>query len=179
MIYINVNYGYPWQKGKLREDSKYCFLRDIAAGSIKAVSGMKSAENIEVRVHQSRLRVLHGAHILDDIRRRIQAADVLLFDLEERNANVMLELGIALADPIDGPKVFILMPENDSIPSDLSGYLVTKYRETDEYSLVDPLGFQAALRSALKDRVRRKGVNLSWGSALDSDDETVETSSEP
>jgi hypothetical protein len=54
------------------------------------------------------------------------------------------------------------MKETQRIPSDLSGYLITYYKETQEYTLVDPQGFYAALRSAVIERAKRHGVFLNW-----------------
>lgn len=174
MIHLNLHYAYAWEKILPVEDPKYLFLRGIATGAASAVMKMRSPQGASIGVNSSRLRARHGALLLDQIRRRIREADVLLFDLEGRNANVMFELGLALADPLSGPGVFILLPEGESPPSDLSGYLFSKYRVTEDYSLVDPSGFHAALRSALIDRARQKGVDLSWRNAEPRDDATDE-----
>lgn len=178
MIHLNFHYAYSWDKSRPSDDLKYVFLREIAKGAASAVMKMRSPDGVPIGVNPSRLRARHGDLLLDQIRRRIREADVLLFDLEGQNANVMFELGLALADPLDGPAVFILMPEADSPPSDLAGYLFSKYRVTEDYSLVDPNGFHAALRSALIDRARRKGVDLSWRGKPEPGDDALDDETE-
>lgn len=176
MKHLNLQYAYAWEAGQPDDDPKYRFLRGIAKGAAAAVMKMQGTEGGSIGVNYSRLRARHGALLLDEIRRRIQAADVLLFDLEDQNANVMFELGLALADPTSGPTVFILMPERGTAPSDLAGYLFSKYNVTEDYhyKLVEPSGFHAALRSALIDRARRKGVDLSWSEDVTSGDDSTE-----
>ena len=174
MKHLNLHFAYAWEAGQPDDDPKYRFLRGIAEVAATTVMKMRGPEGGSIGVNYSRLRARHGALLLDEIRRRIQAADVLLFDLEGRNANVMFELGLALADPTSGPTVFILMPERDTAPSDLAGYLFSKYHVTEDYHLVDPSGFHAALRSALIDRARRKGVDLSWREGVESGDDSGE-----
>jgi hypothetical protein len=174
MKHLNLHFAYAWEAGQPDDDPKYRFLRGIAEVAATTVMKMRGPERGSIGVNYSRLRARHGALLLDEIRRRIQAADVLLFDLEHRNPNVMFELGLALANPASGPTVFILMPGEDSPPSDLAGYLFSKYHVTEDYHLVDPSGFHAALRSALIDRARRKGVDLSWREGVESGDDSGE-----
>jgi hypothetical protein len=161
-VILNIYFGYEWKKERTEKDPKYQFLKRVTTVAAAAVSGMRGLNGERIHVNCSRLRARHGAPLLDVIRRRIQLADVLLFDLQELNPNVMFELGLALANPSEDRAVFILLPEGHSSPSDLAGYLLSFYRETDEYSLVDSQGFNAALRSAMIHCVRKKGVQLSW-----------------
>ena len=141
-------------------DPKYLFLKSLADTGTQAVNGMTWANGEPVKAYSSRLRVLHGALIIDDIRSRIRTSDVLLFDLDQENPNVMLELGIALANSEDGKRIFVRMKQGQNIPSDLNGYLISFYEESDEYKLMDPKGFYAALRSAVIQRAQIKGASL-------------------
>jgi hypothetical protein len=160
---ISVLFGYPWDsKNRPANDVKYNFLHGIIKKGTAGMEKMIGEGGERVTVTNSRLRGKHGAPILDDIRSRIHAADVLIFDLDECNPNVLLELGVALANPLEGKFVFILMKERQRIPSDLSGYLISYYKVTHEYTLVDPLGFYAALRSAVIERAKRHGIFLKW-----------------
>jgi hypothetical protein len=162
MTKLFIRFGYQWAKVPLSEDPKYKFLKQITGSGVKSIGGMVGENGERVEAVCTRLRGRHGALILDDIRSRIRSADVLLFDLNDENANVMLELGIALAKPEDGQFIFILMKEGAPIPSDLSGYLISFYKETEDYVLVDPHGFHAALRSALIQRAYGKAISLKW-----------------
>jgi hypothetical protein len=157
MIYLDLRFGYSWSSGLPQHDPKYCFLRDIAKPSAEACQKRFGRDLLSVRL--SRLRARHGIEVLPEIRRRIQNADVLLFDLDRWNPNVLIELGIALSAPNLGAAVFILLEEGQDIPSDLNGYLVTYYRKSKNYSLVDPAGFRSALYSELLQRARAKGIS--------------------
>jgi hypothetical protein len=160
---ISIMFGYPWDaKKRAVNDAKYDFLKEIIKKGTAGTETMSGEGGERIAITVARLRGKHGAPILDDIRSRIHAADVLLFDLDEGNPNVLIELGMALANHSDGKFVFILMKETQRIPSDLSGYLITYYKETQEYTLVDPQGFYAALRSAVIERAKRHGVFLNW-----------------
>ena len=161
-VILNVCFGYEWKKERSEKDPKYQFLHRVTNAAASVVEKMRGRNGERVHVDCSRLRARHGAPLLDVIRRRIQLADVLLFDLQELNPNVMFELGVALANPSEDRAVFILLPEGCSAPSDLAGYLLSFYRGTVEYSLVDSRGFTAALRSAIIHCARKKGVQLSW-----------------
>jgi hypothetical protein len=161
-VLLNIRFGYPWRDGIPEDDLKYQFLRNLGAGAGEAVERVRGPNGQRLRVRTARLRGLHGAAILDDIRRRIFDSDVLLFDLGGTNSNVLIELGMALACSENNRAVFVLLPEGAPVPSDLSGYLVTYYRETDEYRVVDHRGFHAALRAALFNRARSKEGWLSW-----------------
>lgn len=157
MICLDIRFGYQWSQGLPQYDTKYCFLRDISKPSAEACQKRFGRELLSIRL--SRLRARHGIEVLPEIRRRIQTADVLLFDLDRLNPNVLIELGIALSTPNSGPAVFILLEEGQDIPSDLKGYLVTYYRKSKDYSLVDSAGFRSALNSELLLRARAKGIS--------------------
>jgi hypothetical protein len=159
---ISVVFGYPWDaKKRPEDDAKYDFIKAIIKKGTAGTETMSGEGGERIAVTVARLRGKHGAPILDDIRSRIHAADVLIFDLDEFNPNVLLELGMALAHSSEGKFVFILMKETQRIPSDLSGYLVSYYKETHEYTLVDTQGFHAALRSAVIERAKHHGIYAS------------------
>jgi hypothetical protein len=164
MTRLSIRYGYPWENNSPCEDAKYFFLKHIAESGAAAIESMIGPNNERVEVVCSRLRGQHGCLILSNIRTRIQSADVLLLDLDGYNANVMLELGMALSNSENGQFIFLLLKEGQSIPSDLSGYLISFYQETEDYALVDANGFHAALRSALVKRAQFKGIALKWKS---------------
>jgi hypothetical protein len=162
MTTLEIRFGYAWSKKKLKDDPKYVFLKSLADKTAKAVEAMAARDGDNVVVNLSRLRARHGVEILSELRKRIYSADVLLFDLDGENANVTLELGMALAfaKSEDNAALFILVKQGQIVPSDLSGFLVTYYDETEDYSLTDPSGFTAALRSELIQRARSKGAKI-------------------
>lgn len=173
MAHLNIRIAYPWGKGATSKDQKYLFLKGLVRNTASAVEKMAVLEGAAIQVSVSRLRARHGVEILAEIRRRIRSADVLLFDLDNENPNVLIELGIALSSIENAPAIFILLKEGQKIPSDLSGYLITFYREIEDYRLVDSSGFTAALRSELMARAREKGI--SFGSNLAPNEDAIKS----
>jgi len=112
----------------------------------------------EARV--SRLRGQHGYMLLPNIKKRIDAADILVMDIgsvnksESFNANVLVELGLAISSGhSDRGRIFILKPLDIDAPSDLKGFVFTEYSigKEGQIKLVDDAGFRASLRSAFYD----------------------------
>ena len=114
-----------------------------------------------------RLRGHHGTTLIGGILRKIERADILLFDITGDNPNVHFELGYALAiKGADSGKVFVFRESgkdktnsSDKPCSDLSGYMLTLYKRNETttgksgskpgFKLNDPKGFLAALRTIL------------------------------
>ena len=143
-----------------------------------------------LRVSVGRLRGRHAGTITGAILKRINEADVVIFDISGRNPNVHFELGCAVAmKGIESGRIFIFCQSGDKSAeidreifrpaSDLSGFLFTLYsrntksaKRLDSYAKLDDLaGFKAALRSTLIEVASEKGM---WGASkqtLDSDAE--------
>ncbi|MFN5960380.1 MAG: hypothetical protein ACK5CW_02725, partial [Verrucomicrobiota bacterium] len=114
MIALNIHIAYEWG-GELAQNSlKYGFLRDLAKSVAQDCQRREGHQSLSIRL--ARLRGRHGAEVLPEIRRRIQSADVRLFDIADWNPTVLVELGIALAQPHGGPAVFIFLKEDQKIP---------------------------------------------------------------
>jgi hypothetical protein len=150
---IKIAIGYSWS-GTVHRDSRWKDLRDFcvraadyglkqaAASFRKQVSTDDDKENTIPRsfprVDVARLRASAGQFVWPSISRRIDAADILIFDITaaedtttgkaQRSANVWLELGYALAQSSrDGKAVFVVHAEHDGhkeIASDLQGLMV-------------------------------------------------------
>jgi len=70
-----------------------------------------------------------GGHILSDVLRGIQEAQILVADLTGRNPNVFYELGIA--HMVKQPKDIILLTQNISaVPFDLQSFRCIQYTQT-------------------------------------------------
>lgn len=171
-IILKISIGYQWTKDSIIKDQKWQFLRKIAQSAADSIQ-KKSNQDFQIIVDVNRLRSAHGGIILNEIRQRIMKSDVLIFDVEEQNKNVYFELGMALATREESRDVFVFSKSKDSIPSDLQGFLISYYEGTDEYKLIDPKGFHAAIRSVLIKKLRENGYMCS-----DDSDTFLETESE-
>lgn len=111
----------------------------------------KSGE--EIRLEYKRLRGSAGKPILQSIFKRINECNALIVDISEKNPNVFIELGIAIArtKTDESFSLYIIKEMKDSpdsisnkegseqttnfladLPSDLQGYFITGYVNTKE-----------------------------------------------
>jgi hypothetical protein len=111
----------------------------------------KSGE--EIRLEYKRLRGSAGKPILQSIFKRINECNALIVDISEKNPNVFIELGIAIArtKTKDSFSLYIIKEKKDSpdsisnkegseqitgfladLPSDLQGYFITGYVNTKD-----------------------------------------------
>jgi hypothetical protein len=95
--------------------------------------------------------------VLGSITKRIDSADVLVFDVSGGNRNVHFELGYAVAKKgAESGRIYIF---SDSLPiaSDLSALMVAHYKHRSpsldgkSFELVDARGFRAGLISTLRE----------------------------
>ena len=187
-VSINVRVGYAWQKFPDDGIDGANVLHDTFWQSLKKLfkptcAGLEKRRN--VRVDFGRLRASHGRLVWPSIEKRIENADVLLFDvaeaplkhipakgvvefpkvLESLNGNVLLEIGYALGR---GKRVMLMCPKHlfELIPSDLKGFLWTVYKgyfKNGEMVRVfaDSHGAIPAFRSILSDALTDKETNSS------------------
>ena len=89
-------------------------------------------------------------HLLSTLRDRIERADVLVMDLAGHNANVLLEVGMAVAmKKGESGALIILKPKNEALPSNLQGLVYCSYDKALRKGLEDQTGFRAALRTRI------------------------------
>lgn len=187
---INVRVGYGWQKpldsdarlsgANVRNDTFWKSLQEMFMPTCKGVEKSK-----KTKVHFDRLRASHGRLVWPSIVKRIENADVLVFDVaaaplkpipqtgvvalskvqKSLNVNVLLEAGCALGE--DKP-VLLMCPEHlhKLIPSDLLGFLWTKYKGYFKdgklvRNFVDSPGAVSAFRGLLLDAWHEKNEGLS------------------
>jgi hypothetical protein len=106
------------------------------ASMIKNRFNGKTKNNIKYNINYRRLRASAGRTMLDSIIKRIETAQVIVFDLTRNSPNVFLELGIALSISRDNeyPSIYLIkeLTLNEYImtglPSDLQGYFITSYK---------------------------------------------------
>jgi hypothetical protein len=193
---IRIAIGYGWREfdgGSHGLNPHWRFLKKSVESVVSELGkrALKRQKPIfPLRVSVGRLRGRHGGTVTGAIFKRIEQADVLIFDISGRNPNVHFELGCAVATKgIESGRVFIFCQsgveasdghqEKFLTPSDLAGFLFTRYsagsksaKSSDPYAVLeDSAGFKAALRSTLIEVASEKGM---WGASkqtLDSDGE--------
>jgi len=173
---IRVVVAYPWKiedEHKVvpaRLDSRWKTIKAyaISAGeSVKTSVTRRAPAPVRFIFEVSRLRGTHGRMLLDNLRKRISEADIVIADIgsrdgEEFNSNVLLETGMAIGRDAQALRdIFILKPAKLSIPSDLNGFLFTDYEVTNSegvIKVIDDSGFRAALRSAVMRRALQRNM---------------------
>ena len=137
---VNVYVGYAWN-GVVSEDEHWESLRDLFSKYKEKFDGRFKEYGITLSVQ--RLRGTHGEKNFETISEKIASADVLVFDITNKDAtglnpNVMLELGMAIA--LKKPLfIFVNDKLKEKIPSDLAGYLFTFYSDEENKKLKDRL----------------------------------------
>ena len=161
---ISIRVAYGWS-GDVRTDARWIGIRDFLKGVVKEAearfrrrSGGQEPPPVEVR----RLKAIAGQPIGASIFKRIAETDVFVADIShrtrkgqrERTANVLVELGAALAN--ERTEVFVLEDVKKGEPlegiADLSGVLIGVIR-ADEKTGADErthlLNSDAGLRQRL------------------------------
>lgn len=174
---VQIYVSYAWGKDgddliPPRQDKKWRNLQSLIKNVVdevkKRVEKRPGEFALDVRIN--RLRGRHGSHLLGTLRERINRGDVLVMDIADTevagvgfNPNVMLELGMAIGiGKLEARGLFVLKPKTLKWPSDLSGFLYSEYdpekTNVDNYRLADTQGFRAALRSAIEEIARARGM---------------------
>lgn len=175
---IQISIGYGWSEHGSGEDGlneHWAFLRDTINRVVDSFmqESKKRPKPINVlKISKPvRLRAGHGTVLLNDILKRIDQSDILIFDISGHNANVLFELGYAAAKKgliKSNPKIFIFEGKNSKTPSDILGVSRTKYeihanfKKTKglKYATLKGNGFRSAFRKALKEVAIK---NRMWG----------------
>lgn len=173
---VRIFVGYGWEKNvSARSDRFWNALRNKLNTIVSSFNGSSPDKFVSVGVN--RLRASHAEFIFSGVERRIEDADILVFDVADTqsevtgeknekcytrfNANVLFEIGLAIGK---GKQPFLLCPKSlkDAIPSDLSNYLWSFYthKENSDGSLTlcfeDAVGFANCLRGLVSTRIREK-----------------------
>jgi len=89
-------------------------------------------------------------NLLSTLRERIERADALVMDLAGHNANVLIEVGMAVAlYKGESGALIILKPKDERWPSNLQGIVYCNYDKSLRRGLEDQAGFRAALRTRI------------------------------
>ena len=191
---ITVAVGYGWQtfdesetSNKDKKSKGYDVLYDAFWKSIKSkfqpkCEGVKKSLNAKISF--KRLRASHGKLVWESILKNINNADVLVFDvaaapevkdmpkdwsnikdvIKSFNYNVLVEIGVALG--LD-KRVVLMCPDHlfDKVPSDLKGYLWTKYtgeisKDGFERCFCDERGIQNAFMGMIREAIQEKNNEI-------------------
>src|SRR5215212_940603 len=154
---VEICVSCPWSKrGKstvpIRQDKRWAFLRGLVNKVIDEcetrVRLAPGEHKLDVRLY--RLRGRQGMHLLSTLRDRIERADALVMDLAGNNANVLLEVGMAVAmKKGESGGLIIVKPKNEPLPSNLQGLVYCNYDKLLRKGLEDKAGFRAALRTRI------------------------------
>lgn len=124
---FTISGGYQWSS----KNAKLA-IQQVSNYAINRFDG-KNGKNLKYNINYRRLRSSAGRSILDSIMAKINNSQVIIFDISEKNPNVMLELGYALALSNENEFLSIYLickkgePLPKDIPTDLHGYFISEY----------------------------------------------------
>lgn len=172
LIYVGYAWGHA-EEGQSPKNSKglnkhWDFLRnslETVTRALEKYANRRKKAQYPLRVDVRRLRSRHGGTVIGSITRRMDEADVLVFDITGDNPNVLFELGYAIARKgVDSGRVYVFS-DSSKAPSDLRGLMLTTYIEkatgdslVKTFSLQDGKGFQAAFLSTLREIAIVRGM---------------------
>lgn len=149
---LNVVFG-------LQYESDY-YITDDIINNIKiyfeeAVTNFNSKDllNCVVELKFEKLAAGLGEHVFNKIASDIISSDIAVFEVSDRNPNVMIEMGVALTW---GVRVLPLREiDSPDVPSDISGHSWVKYSESGEK--INDDSFQEKLDEMVERAIIKKG----------------------
>lgn len=172
---IKVYVGYAWQKvNDCKSDERWTEIKKYFKRTNDYLE-----EHYGVGVDFRRLRASHGRFIWESVRDKISGADVLIFDVASLpvgavangkeiayrnfNANVLVEVGAALANP--NVRMLLLCPKSlkSKIPTDISGICYSSYvdimgKNGINRKYEDKWGILPMYRSMVADVIESRGL---------------------
>jgi hypothetical protein len=124
---FTISGGYQWNS-----NSAKLAIQHISKHVINRFDG-KNEKKLKYNINYRKLRSSAGRPMLDSILKRIKNSQVIIFDITEKNPNVMIELGYALATVTSTEFLSIYLickkgePLPKEIPTDLHGYFISEY----------------------------------------------------
>lgn len=150
---LHVCLGYQF-KSKHYDSAK--LSKNIENSFRRAVDDYNQLPNaIQTELNFRALAAGYGEHLFNEIARDIIASDIAVFETSDFNANVMIEMGVALTW---GVRVLPIKAHTcEKPPSDISGQTWVDYRDSGK-TFVDTLHQRKLVRMierALRKKVRR------------------------
>jgi len=159
--FFTISAAYKWPNTNKKEKTNNS---EIAIKHIAKMIGSRfnnKDRSSQKLISYKRLRASAGKTMLDSIIKRIETSNVIIIDISENNANVFLELGIAIALTRNNNNISVYIikekKENQSllssIPSDLQGYFISEYtvNAKGEATFHDNNSLRMSIESDVKD----------------------------
>ncbi len=158
---FTISAAYKWPDSNKKEKTNNS---EIAIKHIAKMIGSRfnnKDKSSQLQISYKRLRASAGKTMLDSIVKRIETSSVIIIDISENNANVFLELGIAIALTRNNNNISVYIikekkenqPLHTSIPSDLQGYFISEYsvNTKGEATFHDNNSLRMSIESDVKD----------------------------
>lgn len=146
---INVFAGYQFDSDYFNRselDEAIVWACDIAARDI--------SKKYEIDLKYTPVDITPGNIMIEGLKSLINASDICIFEASDRNNNVFIELGLALA--FDKPIIILLNTsalEDIKLPSDISGIVVLKYSDMGKLKAkLSKILYDITLKALLSDR---------------------------
>ena len=156
---ISAAYHWPDIRKKEKTNHSEIAIKHIANIITNRFNGKEKFPGINISY--KRLRASAGKTMLESIFKRIETSNVIIFDITEKNPNVFLELGIAIALTKSNYNisVYLIKEKNEKssvakdLPSDLQGYFISEYvvNSKEEVSFQDNNSLRMSIESDVKD----------------------------
>lgn len=108
-------------------------IQNIKAHFEKTIQSYNENNKEKINLKFDKLEAGYGGHIFNSIACSIIGSDIAIFDISNKNSNVMIELGVALTWGI------LILPiqekSSPALPSDISGQTWIKYTESGKIIL--------------------------------------------
>ena len=130
-------------------------IENIKKYFLIAIENFKSDHHDEgnIKLNFKKLGADYGSHIFNGIAESIIGSDIAIFEVSDRNPNVMIELGVALTW---NRRVLPLRELNSpESPSDISGQHWIKYEQSGE--IIDDEDFNDKLDIMVERAILKKG----------------------
>ena len=159
---FTISGGYQWSS----KNAKLA-IKQVSDDIINRFNG-KNGKKLKYNINYRRLRSSAGRSILDSIVTKIKNTQVVIFDITDKNPNVMLELGYALALSNDNEYLSIYLickkgePLPKNIPTDLHGYFISEYtiNSKDKVTFNDNGSLRMSIESDVKEYFNQITTNF-------------------
>jgi hypothetical protein len=144
-----VVFGHQWESKVFTTQDLRKSVGEMFAGALAAV--LSGHKDVNMVLDYRPLKGGYGEHLFNEIARDIISADIAVFDTSDMNANVMIEMGVALTW---GTRVLPIHEKSaPRPPSDISGQTWVEYTDSGR-SWTDPE--HAEKLKAMVERAARK-----------------------
>lgn len=149
---FTISGGYQWNSSNAK-----LAIQKISNSIINRFDG-SNGKKLKYNINYRRLRSSAGRSTFDGIVTKIKNSQVIIFDISEKNPNVMLELGYALALANDNEFLSIYLicekaePLPNGIPTDLHGCFISEYTKNSklEVKFLDSGSLRMSIESDVK-----------------------------